>query len=213
MLQWKRENKQWLFLNGVHIACYTYRSFNPSRLAKRPCPFLLSTMPHYIICCMYGLAVEVVRGLYKQRMWMPPTLLMNRDCNNCRVVHIIRRCRACLEHTPVIVRMLDMWVSMSWFVTVCYVLSEWIIWCFALVRCCCLSSNLILKVSLLTVPGGFFRYLSVHSSVVTPHCHQHLCILGPHGAITEKVKASRTRYRALDPGLIPVYRQSAQGWL
>jgi len=31
--------------------------------------------------------------------------------------------------------------------------------------------------------------------------------------MSKKVKASHTRYRALGPELIPVYRQSARGWL
>jgi len=31
--------------------------------------------------------------------------------------------------------------------------------------------------------------------------------------LTKKVKASHTRYRALGPELIPMYRQSARRWL
>jgi len=68
-------------------------------------------------------------------------------CHGCRAVRIIRRCRACLERMPAIDRTSDMWVCLSWFVTLCYMLSARITWCFEnhLVLCCCLLSNFVFK--------------------------------------------------------------------
>ena len=56
------------------------------------------------------------------------------------------------------------------------------------------------------------KYRTTKEKGIAPF-HMAGCLRPVPSVISKKVKASHTRYRALSPELIPVYRQSARRWL